>query len=391
MEFQKCMGQDLDAKAIEALRLAATYYGVRDKAKVVFWFADIGREEVLRLYRRRRKIIRSDQTDNLVLVLNTPGGEVDAAYMLVQVLRANCKHLTIIIPLWAKSAGTLVCLGADSLVMSGIAEMGPLDPQIRRPGETLHTSALDAYQAVETIKNDAVDLMDFVTQVVIHRTRGMRIGDILPYTTTFAADLMKPLTAQIQPEQLGYIRRSLDVSAKYATRLLQKRNLPPEQIDETVNQLVFEYPDHSFAIDINEARSLGFPVQGPSDETEDRVLDALIAVAAREITVIGAYPTIQQSNLKVAASEQESVTNESEVSSDKLGNATSESAPPVNGEPAPQEEPLDGGSPETYGSLSEERVKEREQPAQDGNGQPEQHSEGPRDAVDPDQGSGSDA
>jgi hypothetical protein len=69
---------------------------------------------------------------DLDLLLHTGGGDIDAAEKLISLVRKRVAEgrLRIIIPDFAKSAGTLMALGADSLVMSDTSELGPIDPQI---------------------------------------------------------------------------------------------------------------------------------------------------------------------------------------------------------------------------------------------------------------------
>ena len=66
------------------------------------------------------------------LLLHTRGGDVDAAEKLLTLVQATVggNQLRMIIPDFAKSAGTLITLGADSLMMSDSSELGTIDPQI---------------------------------------------------------------------------------------------------------------------------------------------------------------------------------------------------------------------------------------------------------------------
>jgi len=67
------------------------------------------------------------------LLLHTPGGEIDVVEKLVWLLRAKVSDsgsLRIIVPEFAKSAGTLMALGADKIIMSDSSELGTIDPQI---------------------------------------------------------------------------------------------------------------------------------------------------------------------------------------------------------------------------------------------------------------------
>jgi hypothetical protein len=72
--------------------------------------------------------------ENLDLLLHTGGGDIDAAEKLISMIRTRVGTATlrIVVPDFAKSAGTLMVLGADRVVMSDTSELGPIDPQIIR-------------------------------------------------------------------------------------------------------------------------------------------------------------------------------------------------------------------------------------------------------------------
>src|SRR4051812_38640883 len=67
------------------------------------------------------------------LYLYTRGGDTLAAWSLVNLIRQSCDELEMIIPSKAHSAGTLMCLGANRIVMTKQATLGPIDPSITGP------------------------------------------------------------------------------------------------------------------------------------------------------------------------------------------------------------------------------------------------------------------
>lgn len=73
--------------------------------------------------------------ENTELMLHTPGGDIDAAEKLILMIRDKIGEagFRIVVPHLAKSAGTLMVLGADTVVMSDTSELGPIDPQVRLP------------------------------------------------------------------------------------------------------------------------------------------------------------------------------------------------------------------------------------------------------------------
>lgn len=64
------------------------------------------------------------------IVLHTPGGEVTAALQIANALKAHRGRKTAFVPYHAFSAGTLVALTTDEIVMGPQAVLGPIDPQI---------------------------------------------------------------------------------------------------------------------------------------------------------------------------------------------------------------------------------------------------------------------
>lgn len=92
---------------------------------------------------------------NIDLLLHTPGGDVDAAEKLVSILRTTVgtSRLRVIVPDFAKSAGTLIALAADKIVMSEPSELGPIDPQVTLTdgrGNALQHSVLNYLDAYKT-------------------------------------------------------------------------------------------------------------------------------------------------------------------------------------------------------------------------------------------------
>jgi hypothetical protein len=72
------------------------------------------------------------KVERLDVLLHTTGGSGDMAEKFIEMCRSHCKgELRVIVPNMAKSAGTLIALGADIIVMGYCSELGPIDPQIQ--------------------------------------------------------------------------------------------------------------------------------------------------------------------------------------------------------------------------------------------------------------------
>jgi ClpP class serine protease len=77
------------------------------------------------------RAIRLTPTDQPIdLILHTPGGMVLAAEQIAKALLQHRGPVTVFVPHYAMSGGTLIALAADKIVMDPNAVLGPVDPQI---------------------------------------------------------------------------------------------------------------------------------------------------------------------------------------------------------------------------------------------------------------------
>lgn len=89
----------------------------------------------------------NDQFSNLKgtsldLILETPGGSGETAEDIVKLLRSKYNDISIIVPGWAKSAGTIIAMSCDEILMEPASALGPIDAQISRNGKVFSAEAL---------------------------------------------------------------------------------------------------------------------------------------------------------------------------------------------------------------------------------------------------------
>ena len=71
-----------------------------------------------------------DFDKGLLLILHTPGGLAEAAQTIVDYLRSKFDAIDVLIPTYAMSAGTMISLGCDRIIMGRQSQLGPTDPQL---------------------------------------------------------------------------------------------------------------------------------------------------------------------------------------------------------------------------------------------------------------------
>ena len=75
------------------------------------------------------------ESKSIAVILDTPGGVVEVVERMVTTLRSVYEDVTVIVPDRAMSAGTILALSADRIMMDHLSCLGPIDPQIERDGK----------------------------------------------------------------------------------------------------------------------------------------------------------------------------------------------------------------------------------------------------------------
>lgn len=75
-------------------------------------------------------LYKLDWDKPLTLVLHTPGGVTNATETIVEYLRSKFKDIEVIIPTYALSAGTMIALASNLIIMGRQSQLGPIDPQM---------------------------------------------------------------------------------------------------------------------------------------------------------------------------------------------------------------------------------------------------------------------
>src|SRR5258705_1344649 len=162
-----------------------------------------------------RAIKLTDPDCPIDLIVHTPGGLVLAAGQIAHALRRHRAKVTVFVPHYAMSGGTLIALAADEIVMDPNAVLGPVDPQV---GETAAASVL----------------------TVLEHKKPEDIED----KTFMLADVSRKALVQVQ---------------QTVQDLLSER-MPREQAGAVAAKLATGTWTHDYGITVEEAKALGLPV-----------------------------------------------------------------------------------------------------------------------------------
>ena len=162
------------------------------------------------------------------LVVHTPGGLVLAAEQIAQALVRREGKVTVFVPHYAMSGGSLIAMAADEIVMDENAVLGPVDPQIGQ------------FPAASLLK------------VVEHKP----ISEIDDQTLVFA--------------DIG--RKALEQVHATVVEILTGNDMSKEKAEELANALATGRWTHDYPISFEEAKTLGLPV---SDDFPAEVHDLM--------------------------------------------------------------------------------------------------------------------
>ena len=153
------------------------------------------------------------------LVLHTPGGLVLASDQIAHALKRHPGKITVIVPHYAMSGGTLVALAADEILMDPDAVLGPVDPQLG----SLPRGSWPAASILKALEQDNPNRDD----------ETLILGDVA--------------------------RKAIDQVRATVRELLDGR-VPDEEADKLAAQLSEGRWTHDYPIRLEEARALGLPV-----------------------------------------------------------------------------------------------------------------------------------
>ena len=214
-------------------------------------------------------------TKKISLILHTNGGSTLAAWRLVNLIRTFCDDLELLIPLKALSAGTLIAIGADRVVMTKQAALGPIDPSVNNPLNPQVNMGNQMARVPVSVENVRGYLDAARDDLGIKSETGM--------TTVLAG-----LSQQIHPLVLGEIFRSRAQIRFLAGKLIQRQVSDSEKIKSIIDFLCADSGSHDYTINRREAAELGLQVEKPS-EAFYRVLRKIHLSYAEELKLLQPY------------------------------------------------------------------------------------------------------
>lgn len=187
----------------------------------------------------------------ITLFLYTRGGNTLAGWNIINLIRQYCDELEIIVPFKCQSTGTLMCLGAEKIIMTKQATLGPIDPSINTSlnphidGAPPHVRYPVSVEAI----NGFVEFAKNELGITSEKEK---------------AQILLKLSDKIHPLVLGQVYRTRSQIQMLASRLLRAQLTDQDKIEEVISFLCSGSGSHDYTINRREAeKRLNLSIEKP--------------------------------------------------------------------------------------------------------------------------------
>ncbi len=194
----------------ELLKYIGLYNEIRDTHLIVYSSAFTkqvpGNTLIMDDYYTIFDMLKDVESKNLDFYIETPGGSGEAAEEIVRFIRSKFDNVKFVVSGEAKSAGTIIVLSGNEILMTKSGSLGPIDAQVR-----IGRSVISAYDYCEWIENK--------------RDEAEKMGGLNPFDAT--------MIAQISPGELSGVSHSLEFAKDLVVDWLAKYKFKDWVVTET--------------------------------------------------------------------------------------------------------------------------------------------------------------
>jgi len=194
--------------------------------------------------------------NKISLFLYTRGGDMITPIRLIKLIRSYADEVEMLIPYRAHSAGTLISIGADKIVMGRLGELSPVDPSTGHPFNP--ENPLNKSQKME------ISVEDLNSYFLLAKEKAGVKDDQM-------VNVFEDLTAKIHPLSLGNAYRATRMAKQIVGKLLLMhfdKDRDKETIEKITNEITGDICIHGYPITRDEAESLGLKMTEPEQDLE---------------------------------------------------------------------------------------------------------------------------
>jgi hypothetical protein len=215
------------------------------------------------------------KTDKIDLFLYTAGGDTMVPWRLVSMIREYCDTFSVLVPYKAHSAGTMICLGADEIVMSDLSEISPIDPST--------ANVFNPADPMNPQNKIPISVEDVIAFMSLAKDK-FGIKDEVELTKIF--NKFVESNPQIHPLALGNVNRTHNLIRLIAKRLLKshKDKMRDDEIDKIVEYFTEKLYSHTYFVGRKEAKEeLGVKSVIEADAELSKMMSDLYSEYANEM------------------------------------------------------------------------------------------------------------
>lgn len=260
-------------KSFSRLELIKQIQKERNSAVICYVTGDRGKfsakigDDIIPILFRHLELIGN--RDNIDLLLYTRGGDMITPIRIVKLIRSYCKRFGVLVPYRVYSAGTLITLGADEIVMTKLGELTPVDPATQHP-----------FNPRDPINQKVIPISveDITSYLLLAKDKGKvkedRMAEIFDNLTRHSY----PDSKHLHPLALGNVYRAQRMIRMLSERLLSlhidtKKESNKKTIEKITNEITSDICIHNYPIYRDEAKSLGLNVIIPDGKLEKLLWD----------------------------------------------------------------------------------------------------------------------
>lgn len=203
-------------------------------------------------------LLRIGRVPKLQLFLYSLGGQTEVPWKIVNMIRQFCDTFEVIVPYKAYSAATMICMGADRILMTRKSELGPVDPSLMINPQN---------GAPQTLVLRDLGVEDVASYVSFLRNRaGLTDQAAL-------SQLISVLATTLTPPLLGRVERVYSHIRLVSRKLLDLRKpaLEDRIVTAVIEALTEKTYVHNHGIGRDEAKQLGMQVELVDEEAEREI------------------------------------------------------------------------------------------------------------------------
>ena len=203
-----------------------------------------------------------EKENKVDLFLYSTGGVTIAGFSIANLLKEYVNNFNVIIPYKAYSAGTLLALGAQEIIMSKLGQLTPIDPSVNSPYNPVAPSPPGVVGPPNFL---SVSVEDCIGYIKLAKKEAGLEKDL--------KDVFLALSQNVRPMALGSVYRAREQIKLLANKLLNHHIEDSDRKERIINALTEELLSHDYFISKTEAKQIGLNIVDCDDERERLMWD----------------------------------------------------------------------------------------------------------------------